>query len=313
MRKQRTFLWVFLLGHILTQGCGGGSNAADTDSVPTNDSVTESETDDSTTESGSDTDSDSDTDTGTESIPEPVTNEWIFIEGGTFNMGSEDEDIDYAQPVHSVTVPSFEILKTEVTVFQYRQCVDTGVCSTPDTTEEYNCQSELKNNWLVSAHVNYPVCCINQSQAEQYCNWLGGRLLSEAEWEFAARGGGQDIAYPWGDELATCDYAVMMQGDYPGCREGNSLPVCSKTLGNTTHGLCDMAGNFAEWVADLVQITNGYNGAPLDGGAWIQDSDYGVVRGGSSSSSAYRIHVASRQNQNVSKDSNANTTIRCAR
>lgn len=273
------------------------------------------------TEIDSDTNSDFDStesDSATETVPEPVTNEWVFIEGGTFEMGTANENIDYARPVHEVTIDSFEILKTEVTTHQYRECVNDGVCTPPDSTEGTSCQL-LKptyitmNNSLIPSRVNYPVNCVNQRQAEEYCVWLGGRLLSEAEWEYAARSGGQPIGYPWGDEIATCERAVIMQGDFPGCGEGDSLPVCSKPLGNTAQGLCDMAGNLIERVADRVRLTDGYNGAPTDGSAWLQDSIYAVLRGGGSTSNAYGVHVAARLSQDVASGSNAQNTIRCAR
>ena len=64
-----------------------------------------------------------------------ATVEWILIPGGTFKMGSRDKDsLVREKPVHSVKVPTFEIAKTQVTVDQYRACVNAGACTAPDTT-----------------------------------------------------------------------------------------------------------------------------------------------------------------------------------
>ncbi len=198
---------------------------------------------------------------------------WISIPGGTFMMGSDTGNAD-EQPVHEVTVPSFEMNRFEVTVMQYQECVDDWVCTEPNdyTGDEY-C------NWGQAGREDHPVNCVDWFQAVVFCSWVGGRLPSEAEWEYAARGGGQDITYPWGDQSPTCEYAVMNDGGY-GCLLGRTWSVCRKTAGNTAQGLCDMAGNVWEWVQDWWHW--GYNGAPSDGSAWeIPSGSNRVLRGGS--------------------------------
>ncbi|HQC44850.1 MAG TPA: formylglycine-generating enzyme family protein, partial [Myxococcota bacterium] len=154
-------------------------------------------------------------------------------------MGSND--LSWSRPVHRVTVPTFEMSKTQVTVDQYIACVNVGACTEPDT-EDY-C------NWIKSDRGSHPVNCVSWNQAQAFARWAGGRLPSEAEWEYAARSGGRDWKYPWGDEEATCERAVISEGGN-GCGRGSTWPVCSKPSGNTTHGLCDMAGNVWEWVQD---------------------------------------------------------------
>ncbi|MBN2497042.1 MAG: formylglycine-generating enzyme family protein [Deltaproteobacteria bacterium] len=199
---------------------------------------------------------------------------WISISGGAFLMGS-DAGETAEMPVHQVTVPSFEMTRTEVTVGQYRYCVDNGVCIEPDDyTVNFYC------NWGQTGRDDHPVNCVDWNQALVFCEWVGGRLPSEAEWEYAARSGGQDITYPWGEDAASCEYAVMDEGVF-GCGEDRTWPVCSKTAGNTLQGLCDMAGNVWEWVQDCRYLS--YDGAPEDGSAWegCASDDYRVFRGGS--------------------------------
>ncbi|MCD6497723.1 MAG: SUMF1/EgtB/PvdO family nonheme iron enzyme [Deltaproteobacteria bacterium] len=212
---------------------------------------------------------------------------WVTIPGDTFQMGSTTGDSN-EQPVHSVTVAGFEMTKSEVTVAQYGACVTAGSCTAPGT--DTNC------NWNDPGYEEHPVNCVDWSQAVAFCTWAGGRLPSEAEWEYAARSGGQAIEYPWGNAAATCSYAVMDDGSGYGCGTGRTMSVCSKPAGNTTaqgQGLCDMAGNVFEWVQD--DWHDDYNGAPTDGSAWEDGpSDLRGNRGGSFDRDAYLLRAAYR-------------------
>ena len=216
---------------------------------------------------------------------DPLLVTWISISGGTFDMGSND-GYSYEQPVHSVTVPTFEMTETQVTVEQYGECVTAGVCTVPST---YN----HRCNWDDPDYEDHPVNCIDWHQAKEFCEWAGGRLPSEAEWEYAARSGGQDIIYPWGNDDATCDYAVMYDVQ-EGCGNDRTWSVCSKTAGNTDQGLCDMAGNVWEWLEDDWHWD--YNGAPDDGSAWVDEprGSSRVLRGGSFSYVADYLRAANR-------------------
>jgi len=217
-------------------------------------------------------------------IPNDTGIEWVRIPGGSFNMGSEDGDSD-EMPVHIVMVPTFEMGKTQVTVDQYRACVDAGACTAPSTSEWCN--------WGQSDRGKHPINCVDWDQAQAFASWAGARLPSEAEWEYAARSGGRDWKYPWGDEDATCERAVMNDGSGYGCGRDSTWPVCSKLKGNTTHGLCDMAGNVWEWVQDWYH--DSYNGAPTDGLAWESPTgSLRVSRGGSWSSRARHVRAAVR-------------------
>ncbi|MBW2703723.1 MAG: formylglycine-generating enzyme family protein [Deltaproteobacteria bacterium] len=210
---------------------------------------------------------------------------WLSIPGGTFQMGSDAGD-SRELPVHPVTVPSFEMSKTEVTVEQYQVCVEAGTCTLPnDNTASSYCNRGYSDR---GAH---PVNCVDWDQAVAFCTWAGGRLPSEAEWEYAARSGGQDITYPWGDETTTCEYAVMWEGGL-GCGEDRTWAVCSKTDGDTDQGLCDMAGNVGEWVQDWYH--DDYTGAPDDGSAWEDSGSSRVKRGGGFNGVASGLRAAFR-------------------
>jgi formylglycine-generating enzyme required for sulfatase activity len=156
-----------------------------------------------------------------------------------------------------------------VTVAQYKACVDAGACTAPGKGVfwSFGC------NWGVAGRENHPVNCVDWNQAEAFSRWAGGRLPSEAEWEYAARSAGKNWTYPWGDEKPTCERAVTSV-----CGAKGTAPVCSKPKGNTLQGLCDLSGNVWEWVRD--RYHESYAGAPVDGGAWDDAGSERVMRGG---------------------------------
>ena len=193
---------------------------------------------------------------------------WIPIPGGTYQMGDMFGHGDESElPLHEVTLMGFQMLQTEVTVRQYAACVADQACTEPETKRDCN--------WDDPGYEDHPVNCVDWYQAKAFCSWVGGRLPTEAEWEYAARSGGQDIEYPWGNDTATCNYAVMGDDGGYGCGTGRTMPVCSRPEGNTAQSLCDMAGNVFEWVED--DYHDNYGGAPGDGGAWV-DSPRGIYR-----------------------------------
>ena len=218
--------------------------------------------------------------------------EWVKLPGGHFAMGS-DQWSD-SRPVHQVVVKPFQIAKTPVTNRQYRACVEAGACAPLD----------VKCATAPFTGDDQPVVCVTWEQASAFSRWAGGRLPSEAEWEYAARSGGKKRKHPWGDEPATCERAVLSEGGY-GCGRKASWPVCSKPKGNTEQGLCDMAGNVYEWVEDAYHET--YEKAPTDGGAWEDpEAKHRVVRGGSWSRKADYLGTSLRA---AADPGNANVTL----
>ena len=166
----------------------------------------------------------------------------VLIRAGTFMMGSNNGHHD-EQPVHKVTLSAFYLDKHEVTVKDYRRCVAAGKCAALDNARELfsgtNCNSTRRNR------PKHPINCLSWFHAVSYCEWIGKRLPTEAEWEYAARGTAART-YPWGEEARDASRAVV-EGVV---LEGKTEPVCSKPAGNTPEGACDLAGNVWEWVAD---------------------------------------------------------------
>ncbi len=204
------------------------------------------------------------------SVPDEHGIDWVDFEGGQFMMGSDEGAPDEVR-VGLVEVPDFEMSRSEVTVNQYAACVRAGACVAP--------AAGGLCNWETSGREYHPMNCVDWTQATAFSQWAGGRLPSEAEWEYAARSHGQDQEFPWGDAAPSCERAVMDEGLGDGCGRDGAKPVCSKPAGHTAQGLCDTAGNLREWVADWY---GPYAEAPADGSARTEQggSMTRVTRGG---------------------------------
>ncbi|HQP38685.1 MAG TPA: SUMF1/EgtB/PvdO family nonheme iron enzyme [Polyangiaceae bacterium] len=204
-------------------------------------------------------------------------------------MGSNDGGAD-EKPVHQVRVSTFEMDVTEVTVGAYRACVNAGRCGQPGT--ERNC------NWAQSSgKENHPINCVDWNQATAYCGFVGKRLPTEEEWEYAARGS-SGRKYPWGDEvpgpglLNACGSECVSWAKANGLNwssmypasDGweNTAPVGIYPRGDSPFGLHDMAGNVWEWTSSGYSADYSKNraneGRVSRGGSW-NDLDPGFVRG----------------------------------
>lgn len=161
--------------------------------------------------------------------------EWISLPGGAFLMGDEGTS------QRRVQVKPFLMARTPVTRKQYAACVEAGGCSALSSKMQF-----LDRDAPEDAPIGY----ITWEEAAQFSAWVGGRLPSEAEWEYAARSAGKPYPYPWGYEKPTCKRTVYGRNDDPDCHKGVLPVVCSRPRGNTEQGLCDMIGTFREWTAD---------------------------------------------------------------
>ncbi|MFO8056425.1 MAG: SUMF1/EgtB/PvdO family nonheme iron enzyme [bacterium] len=181
-----------------------------------------------------------------------ATEGMVLIPSGCFNMGDVSDGCTYYAgecPVHEVCITfDFYMDAHEVTNAEYAACVDAGVCQAPRTNS--HTRTDYYGN---PAYDNYPVIDIYSQQAKGYCVWLGKRLPTEAEWEYAARGGLAGKRYPQGDSI-TCDDANYGRHDssYP-CYDYGGLDNDTHEAGSYApngYGLYDMAGNVWEWVND---------------------------------------------------------------
>ena len=224
----------------------------------------------------------------------------VSVPGGEFEMGL-DERYSGAEPAHTVTLDSFWIDQTEVTNAQYRLCMEGGSCDPPAKSGSNTRESYYGNK----DYGDYPVIYVSWHQAVDYCKWVGGRLPTEAEWEYAARGPNSSV-YPWGDSApndALLNYVNYHQDVH------DTTKVGSYPSGASWCGALDMAGNVWEWVADW------YGDYPSDRQTNPSGPSFGklrVIRGGSWGSTLCFVRSTVRF-RNPPDDALFNVGFRCAR
>jgi formylglycine-generating enzyme required for sulfatase activity len=222
-----------------------------------------------------------------QSFKECVQNcpEMIVVPAGTFTMGGDP--INSEQPKHRVTIAKpFAVSKYEVTFADWDACVAGGGC---------NGYEPVDLNW---GRGQQPVINVDWGDAQAFAAWLSlvtgktYRLLSEAEYEYAARAG-TTATFPWGDDIKLNGQA-MANCNGCGSKWDNKQTAPVGSFPPNTFGLYDMVGNVWEWTADCVH--NNYNGAPEDGAAWILGGDCTnrVLRGGSLFDTPALLHLAFR-------------------
>jgi formylglycine-generating enzyme required for sulfatase activity len=207
----------------------------------------------------------------------------VYVPAGEFTMGIADGQDN---PSHSVKLSEFWINQTEVTNRMYRTCVTTGVCTLP-------LDDQAANNVLGNQAPDQPVVAVTWDQAQSYCQWAGGDLPSEAQWEKAARGPDSNL-YPWGAADPNCNLA-----NFKGCL-GKPSQAVSYTSGGSFYQALDMAGNVSEWVHDWYD-PNYYSNSPQQDPTGPDNGDKRVVRGGSFQSEASEIASSARDSLTPTK------------
>lgn len=269
----------------------------------------------------------------------------LDVDGGVFPMGRSESGSDAfpdgyvdEKPEHDVTVSDFALDRFEVTVGRMRRFLDqytgqapvegagahplipgTGWKSSWDDELPANAE-ELRNqlvelapycNWTDAPGNNEaaPINCVSWYVAFAFCEWDGGRLPTEAEWEYAAAGGDENRLYPWGGEEPTLELA-----NFGGMDAYVNIPVGSKPDGAGRWGHDDLAGGMWEWVFDAYsEAWYSTGGATCEDCANTFDQEQrSVYRGGSWTNNAGGIRAAIRNNF-LRKNTNTNIGFRCAR
>jgi formylglycine-generating enzyme len=214
---------------------------------------------------------------GSQETPKPVrvspVTEMELLPAGEFRMG--EDGADDTAPAHKVRLDAFLIDRHEVTNAQYfRFCQETGH-PLPFFWGMHEFRSSLD-------FPDHPVVGVSWDEATEYARWAGKRLPTEAEWEYAARGGLSGKAFPSGDDINRKEATFSARGT---TRVAGLLP--------NGYGLYDMAGNVREWVMDYYD-QHYYASSPVDNPKGPEKGKLVVVRGGGWIGGKMCVAVASR-------------------
>lgn len=237
----------------------------------------------------------------------------VYVPSGTFKMGSDNGDSD-EKPVHSVTLDSFWIDRTEVTDAAFKKFVaDTRYRTDAEKIGSGYVFDASKNTWNdtqgadwqhprgpgsnLNGRDDHPVVLVSWNDANAYCQWTGGQLPTEAQWEYAARGP-QNYTYPWGNtfqgtQLNFCDKNCSLTYADKTVDDGYAdiAPVGSYPSGISWVDALDLAGNVWEWVHDWY---GPYSAALQANPTGPNSGTYRVLRGGSWSAPGGDARTANR-------------------
>ena len=236
-----------------------------------------------------------------------------FIRGATFQMGTDSSEVPGLMqafgvkraelftseaPRHTVTLGPFHIDRREVTNALYKKFLDKNPQWRRDRIEARYHNGNYLKHWdgavYPKSKADHPVTNVSWYAAVAYCRWAGKRLPTEAEWEYAARGGLDGKAFPWGDRPADKTLA-----NYSASGVGATTPVGAYPANG--YGLFDMAGNVWEYTADeWATYTPDAQLNPVAGGNLFLDDTFltittrRVIRGGSYGGSPVNLRTAYR-------------------
>lgn len=278
----------------------------------------------------------------------------VYIPGGDFLMGSADEDAvvaDGETPVRRVTIAPFYMDATTVTNEKFHKFIEeTGYITeaemydwsyvfhsllSAETAQKVSLSPRQTPWWSVvegatwrhpegpdstiHERLDHPVIHVSWNDAQAYCKWAQKRLPTDAEWEFAARGGLEQKRYAWGNELTPggVHQCNIFQGVFP--RENtvedgyiSTAPV--KALSKNDYGLFQVTGNVWEWCSDWFSPNVAEHGG-VDNPQGAREGSARVMRGGSylcHDSYCNRYRVAART-ANTPDSSTGNIGFRCVR
>ena len=229
----------------------------------------------------------------------------VYVPAGQFEMGSDEGDLD-ERPVHTVALDAFWIDRTEVTNAQFAEFLNDqgnqseGGAPWLELTDR-DCLIERvgAGYWAKSGYEDHPVILVSWYGAAAYCKWAGGRLPTEAEWEYAARGP-EGRAFPWGHEfegtrLNSCDVNCSISWADKTVDDGHArtAPAGSYPTGGSWCGAQDLAGNVLEWVADRYD-GDYYRRSPAKNPSGPPSGPLRARRGGSWRGDAYKVRCANR-------------------
>lgn len=244
--------------------------------------------------------------------------EMIVLPAGSFIMGSPESEKDYhfhftEVPQVEITIPKpFAVGKYELTWDEWEVCVAQRGCD-DNSGKRFGSKTETEPDPAWDGDASFgrgtrPVINVSWDDASAYVKWLSAetgeayRLLSESEWEYAARAG-STTRFSWGDANPTCEvgrantanFRNPAKGLLAGCNGRITAPVGFSEP--NAYGLHDMHGNVREWTQDCFHVS--LDGIPTDGSAWLTNCARGgeghVFRGGGFSSSAEQLRSAARQ------------------
>lgn len=275
----------------------------------------------------------------------------VYIPGGIFKMGTEDSEgfpADGEGPIRDVTVNSFYMDESAVTNAKFEKFIkDTGYVTDAEKfgwsfvfhsflaeSGDHHASQAAGAPWWIAVEgaawnhpegsdsgiedrMNHPVVHVSWNDAAAYSRWAGKRLPTEAEWEYAARGGLEQKRYPWGDELTPGGMHMcnIWQGEFPtrnSADDGYMGTAPAKSYPQNGYGLYNMAGNVWEWCMDWFTDQCGQKGGN-DNPSGPKFGVGRVIRGGSylcHESYCNRYRVAARSS-NTPDSSTGNTGFRC--
>ena len=237
-------------------------------------------------------------------IPSSKLKNMILIKGGCFRMGDIFRDLPSSEkPVHEVCVDGFYIGKYEVTVGEFRKFADeTGYRTEAEIQDGCHSwigdgrEAKIKDHsWRNTGFYQTdrdPVVCVSWNDVHAYIQWLNKkdgthhRLLTEAEWEYAARSGGKEYQYSWGNGMPSGNIAdESVKAVFPGLsiwegyRDGYAFTAPVGSFRPNDLGIYDMSGNAYEWVADW-QEDGFYANSPRYNPKGPDKGKYKILRGG---------------------------------